>query len=63
MEKKEKLTPELLDEIMKVIDFPETKQIGDNIYEFRSGNFVVRGNKKLFDDVDQELLKMLKIWK
>lgn len=55
-----KLTPELLDKIMKDMDFPETKKIGENIYEFRSGNFVVIGNKQFFDDVDRELLKIIK---
>ena len=57
---KRNITPELLEEIINKIEFPEPKQIGDNLYEFRTDNFVVYGNKKHFEDVDKELLKMLK---
>ena len=50
---KRNITPELLEEIINKIEFPEPKQIGDNLYEFRTDNFVVYGNKKHFEDVDK----------
>lgn len=53
---KKKLTIELLNELLKNNPIPEVKQINDNLYEFRAGNFVVQGNKKGMEDIDKEIL-------
>ena len=49
-----------IDKISKQIEFPEVKQIGENIYEYRCGDHVIRGNKQGIEDIDRELLKMIK---
>ena len=49
-----------IQKVSEQIPFPETKQIGEDLYEFRSGDYVIRGNKQGMDDIDKELLKLLK---
>jgi hypothetical protein len=55
-----KITIEKIEKILKENPIPEPKHIGSGVYEFSSGDFVVRGNEQFFNDVDKELLKMLK---
>lgn len=55
-----KITIEEIEKILKENPIPEPKHIGSGVYEFRSGDFVVRGNEQFFNDVDSELLKMIK---
>ncbi len=45
------------------LEFPETKQIGENMYEFSSGDFVIQGSKQGMEDIDKELLNLLKNYK
>lgn len=53
------MTPELIEKVLKDLDFSE-KQIGDNLYEFRTDKFVTIGNGKIFEYVDKEMLGMIK---
>jgi hypothetical protein len=55
-----KITIEKIEKILNENPIPEPKHIGSGVYEFSSGDFVVRGNEQFFNDVDKELLKMLK---
>lgn len=63
MEKCKKDLKEAIQKASEQIQFPETKQIGENMYEFRSGDFVVQGNKQGMEDIDKELLNLLKDYK
>jgi len=67
MEKYKKLTIDSFEKSFNSpnisLEFPETKQIDENIYEFRSGDCVIRGNKQGMEDIDKELLNLLKNYK
>ena len=60
MEKFKKDLKEAIQKVSEQIPFPETKQIGEDLYEFHSGDYVVQGNKQGMEDIDKELLKLLK---
>ena len=59
MEKSKKDLKEAIQKASEQIQFPEVKQI----YEFRSGDCVIRGNKQGMEDIDKELLNLLKNYK
>lgn len=63
MEKIENKLKLSIDKISEQIEFPELKQIGENMYEFRSGDYVIRGNEQGMEDIDKELLNLLKNYK
>jgi hypothetical protein len=65
MEKYKKLTIDSFEKAfnspnISQLEFPEVKQIGNNIYEYRCGNHVIQGNKQGMEDIDKELLKYIK---
>lgn len=63
MEKSKKDLKEAIQKASEQIQFPEVKQIYEGIYEFRSGDYVIRGNKQGMEDIDKELLNLLKNYK
>lgn len=63
MEKSKKDLKEAIQKASEQIQFPEVKQIYEGIYEFRSGDCVIRGNKQGMEDIDKELLNLLKNYK
>lgn len=46
-----KVNPELIEKVLSEVHIPEVKRVGENLYEFRSGNFVVQGTKESFENM------------
>ena len=56
-----RLTIELIEKHLKGSSIPETKYIGNGLYEYKCGNYIVRGNEQIISDIDKQILKNLGI--